>query len=109
MIFGAAWLLLRTGWISSSDARASAQSGRVVFYSACKLAFTALTPPLARVFWNRLSVGAVALAERARMLYIGDGQTYLLYILYYFIVLCAVSGGFDHKWLAVWTGLRNMR
>jgi hypothetical protein len=38
-----------------------------------------------------LSVGTMMLAARTRRVYAGDGQTYSLCIIYYFIVLFTVS------------------
>ena len=38
--------------------------------------------------WGGLSAGTIMIAERTRKLYTGNGQTYILYILYYFVFLC---------------------
>jgi hypothetical protein len=42
-----------------------------------------------------LSTGTVVFADGTRRLYDGNGQTYVLYIVYYFIALYLVSGGID--------------
>ena len=51
-----------------------------------------LTPPLARRFWEGVAAGVLAGADRARRIYTGNGQVYVLVILYYFIVLYGMSG-----------------
>ncbi len=53
----------------------------------------ALTPPAATAFWGGLADATTSVAQRARMIYTGNGQAYNLYILYYFIFLYAVAGG----------------
>jgi formate hydrogenlyase subunit 3/multisubunit Na+/H+ antiporter MnhD subunit len=65
------------------------------FYSFYRPVLSGLTPPLARWFWRGLSMGTVALADGTRRIYDGNGQTYVLYIVYYFIALYVVSGGID--------------
>jgi hypothetical protein len=62
------------------------------FYAFYQSVFATLTPPLARAFWDYLSSGTMALAERTRRVYTGNGQTYSLYILYYFITLYVAGG-----------------
>ena len=91
-LFFAFWLFQRSGRIKSSGARATAWSDTATsFYNFYKAAFSRLTPPVASAFWEGLAVGTMALAARTRRVYTGDGQTYSLYILYYFIVLYIVS------------------
>ena len=91
-LFIAVWLLRRSGRIRSSGARAAAWSGTAArFYNFYKAVFSRLTPPVATAFWEGLAVGTMAFATRARRVYTGDGQTYSLYILYYFVVLYIVS------------------
>jgi hypothetical protein len=55
-----------------------------------------LTPPWASEFWAALAVTVGALAGRTKLLYTGNGQTYNLYILYYFLALYLAAGGFRH-------------
>jgi hypothetical protein len=52
-----------------------------------------LTPPFATAFWGGLTGATTSLAQRSRTLYTGNGQTYSLYILYYFLVLYIAGGG----------------
>jgi hypothetical protein len=63
------------------------------FYSYYRPVLGRLTPPLARRFWHGVSVGTLALADGTRKLYDGNGQTYVLYIVYYFIALYLTGGG----------------
>lgn len=91
-LFVAYWVFRRSGRIRWSGARATAWSKIATgFYSFYKAVFSRLTPPVALAFWEGLSVGTMTLASRTRRVYTGDGQTYSLYILYYFVVLYIVS------------------
>jgi NADH:ubiquinone oxidoreductase subunit 5 (subunit L)/multisubunit Na+/H+ antiporter MnhA subunit len=87
-LFVAFWLLRRDGRIKSAGARATAAS----LYAFYKRVFALLTPPLADAFWGGLSAGTMVIAGRARRIYTGNGQTYALYILYYFVLLYIASG-----------------
>jgi len=55
-----------------------------------------LTPPWASEFWAALGVTVGAFAGWTKLLYTGNGQTYNLYILYYFLALYLAAGGFRH-------------
>jgi hypothetical protein len=55
--------------------------------------FATLTPPIATALWGGLTAATTSLAQRSRTLYTGNGQTYSLYILYYFLVLYIAGGG----------------
>jgi hypothetical protein len=92
--FVALWLFRRNGRVRSAGARAKAWSGMTPasFYAFYKRVFATLTPPLADAFWGGLSAGILTIAERTRKIYTGNGQTYSLYILYYFFFLYAASG-----------------
>jgi formate hydrogenlyase subunit 3/multisubunit Na+/H+ antiporter MnhD subunit len=93
ILFVAFWLLRRSGSIKSDGMRAAGWGDTAAsFYAFYKSAFATLTPPLARAFWDDLSSGTMALAERTRKVYTGNGQTYSLYILYYFITLYVAGG-----------------
>ncbi len=70
------------------------------FYDGYKSMIAALTPPLASRFWtSRFWASLVVLTPRVRRLYTGNGQTYNLYILYYFLILYAAGGAIRHLWL----------
>ena len=92
-LFVAFWLFKR-GSLKLRAARMPADSDTMPrgFYNFYKSTFAGLTPPLASAFWGGLSAGTMMLAARTRRVYTGDGQTYCLYILYYFIVLYVASG-----------------
>jgi formate hydrogenlyase subunit 3/multisubunit Na+/H+ antiporter MnhD subunit len=98
ILFVAFWLLRRVGSIRPAGARATARSDAAVAnpYDFYKSVFTKLTPPSARVFWDGLFAGTTTLAERTRKIYNGNGQTYSLYVLYYFIVLYAANIVLQH-------------
>jgi formate hydrogenlyase subunit 3/multisubunit Na+/H+ antiporter MnhD subunit len=92
LLFGVLWLLWSTR-AKRVDA-AGAPHRSLGFYAYYKPALTRLTPPLAATFWSAIAAGARALADTTRRVYTGDGQTYTLYVFYYFIVLYVACGGF---------------
>jgi hypothetical protein len=65
-----------------------------------KTAIDRITPPIARKFWGGVSLATLALAGRTRRIYTGNGQTYALYVLYYFLALYVASGGVQQFWPA---------
>jgi NADH:ubiquinone oxidoreductase subunit 5 (subunit L)/multisubunit Na+/H+ antiporter MnhA subunit len=91
-LFVAFWLLRRDGRIKSAGARAWSGPAPASLYAFYKRVFATLTPPLAEAFWGGLSAGVITIADRIRKIYTGNGQTYTLYILYYFFFLYAASG-----------------
>ena len=92
-LFAALWLLKPSDSTRWAPARAAAWGAPgPSLYAFYQSIFAALTPPLARAFWDGLSAGAMSLADRARRVYSGDGQLYCLYILYFFIALYVASG-----------------
>lgn len=98
ILFGTFWLIRRAGWIELPGARPKISKGssHATFYDFYKPVFTVLTPPWAIEFWGGLTTATASLADRARVVYSGNGQTYNLYILYYFIVLYVAGGGLRH-------------
>jgi len=86
ILFVAFWLLRGSSSIKSASTRAIGS-----FYAFYKSVFATLTPPLARAFWDELSSGTLAVADRTRKVYNGNGQIYSLYILYFFIALYVAS------------------
>jgi formate hydrogenlyase subunit 3/multisubunit Na+/H+ antiporter MnhD subunit len=98
ILFAFLWLLQRSGRI---DPTVAAARSRQAFYDFCRPLFAALTPPLACQFWCGATAGTQFLAARSRLIYSGNGQTYCLYVLYYFFVLYAAGGGFGRIWAAV--------
>lgn len=63
-----------------------------------KFATVRLTPPLARRFWRGVATATLAAAGRTRLIYTGNGQTYALLVLYYFVVLYLAAGGAQQFW-----------
>ena len=53
---------------------------------------------MGQAFWNGVSAVTLGVADRARRIYTGNGQTYCLYILYYFVFLYIICGGFNRFW-----------
>lgn len=52
-------------------------------------------PPLAIGFWRGVSFTALAAAGSLRKVYTGNGQTYALYVLFYFLALYFAGGGWQ--------------
>jgi formate hydrogenlyase subunit 3/multisubunit Na+/H+ antiporter MnhD subunit len=50
-------------------------------------------PAVAIIFWRSVANGAVTAADLARKLYSGNGQTYALYVLLYFLVIYVAGTG----------------
>ena len=69
-------------------------------YDGFKTVFAMLTPPWAGAVGGGLTAAATTPAERIRMIYTGNGQTYNLYILYCFLVMYIAGGGVRHFWAA---------
>jgi NADH:ubiquinone oxidoreductase subunit 5 (subunit L)/multisubunit Na+/H+ antiporter MnhA subunit len=56
------------------------------------------SPPVAIVFWRSIADGTLAAADLARGVYSGNGQTYALYVLFYFLVIYVTSTGLAGLW-----------
>ncbi len=84
LLFGVLWLM------RSHGLRAQGETRPLGFYAYFKPAFVWATPPLATRFWRGTATSAVALGDSVRKVYSGDGQTYALYVLYYFVTLYVV-------------------
>jgi NADH:ubiquinone oxidoreductase subunit 5 (subunit L)/multisubunit Na+/H+ antiporter MnhA subunit len=97
ILFGIFWMLRRANVFRSPGADAVIVSP-VGSYDYYKPVFVMLTPPWATAFWDGIAAATATLAERIRMLYSGDGRTYNLYILYYFLALYVGCGGLRHLW-----------
>jgi len=68
------------------------------FYDTRSRIFAILTPPWATEFWASVASATSALAGRMRLIYTGNGQTYNLYVLCYFLVVYLLGGGLRHLW-----------
>jgi hypothetical protein len=96
ILFGLFWLLQRSGWW-----KATVNGGaRSSVYEIFKTVFALLMPPWAGAVWGGLTAATTNAAERIRMIYTGNGQTYNLYILYYCLVLYIAGGGVRYFWPA---------
>jgi formate hydrogenlyase subunit 3/multisubunit Na+/H+ antiporter MnhD subunit len=95
ILFGIFWMLRRTNVFGPPSTVISSPVGSYDYY---KPVFVMLTPPWATAFWDGIAAATTTLAERIRRLYSGDGRTYNLYILYYFLVLYVGCGGLRHLW-----------
>ena len=78
------WIAYRRGWSGAGARRGAGSGGFDAFHARLARDFA---PPVATRFWDGVSSAASSAAQGARKLYTGDGQTYALYILYYFIGL----------------------
>jgi NADH:ubiquinone oxidoreductase subunit 5 (subunit L)/multisubunit Na+/H+ antiporter MnhA subunit len=56
-------------------------------------------PPVAIIFWRGVANGAVTAADLSRRLYSGNGQTYALYVLAYFLVIYVASAELAGLWV----------
>jgi hypothetical protein len=56
-------------------------------------------PPVATIFWRSIANGTLNVAGFARTLYSGNGQTYALYVIYYFLVIYFMSIGLTGFWI----------
>jgi len=56
-------------------------------------------PAVAVIFWRNVASGAVTAADLARKLYSGNGQTYALYVLLYFLVIYVAGTGPAGLWI----------
>lgn len=84
----AAALLFALSWLIYRRARSyDTPLGVARFYRFYQGALTPVVLPVADAFWNGLSRFAINAAGSIRRLYTGNGQTYLLYVLYYVIAI----------------------
>lgn len=84
----AAALLFTLSWLIYRRARShDTPLGVARFYRFYQGALTPVILPVADAFWNGSSRLAINAAGSMRRLYTGNGQTYLLYVLYYVIAI----------------------
>lgn len=85
-LFAVFWMIYR---------RARRQGGDFArFVAYYRPVFGWILPPLAIGFWRGVSFAALAAAGSLRKVYTGNGQTYALYVLFYFLALYLASSGF---------------
>ncbi len=87
-----AWLVYRSG--------AGRRTGNLArFYGYYRSVIERMLPPVATEFWNGVTGFTLATAATVRQLYTGNGQTYALYVLIYFLALYAASLGPAGFWI----------
>ncbi|MEZ5901390.1 MAG: proton-conducting transporter membrane subunit [Hyphomicrobiaceae bacterium] len=100
LLFGLFWFLQNSDMLKNIISRIARDiSPMKRFYDFCKSIFGILTPAWAKAFWCEVAMATDGLAMRARTIYTGNGRTYSLYILYYFITLYVAAGGLRYLWL----------
>jgi formate hydrogenlyase subunit 3/multisubunit Na+/H+ antiporter MnhD subunit len=88
----AAWLVYRGG--------AGGRTGSLSrFYGYYRSVLERALPPVATGFWNGVTGVTLVMAAAVRLLYTGNGQTYALYVLVYFLALYAASLGPAGFWV----------
>jgi NADH:ubiquinone oxidoreductase subunit 5 (subunit L)/multisubunit Na+/H+ antiporter MnhA subunit len=94
VLFGLMWLLYLTGRPKKVRDRHPSEG----FYDTCSRLTRTLTLDWANAFWAGLAKAINELAGRTRLVYSGNGQTYNLYLLYYFLTLYLAAGGLRQLW-----------
>lgn len=89
VLFAAFWLIYLAGRSPPrrSVGASAAPRGFPAFFAYWRPALGRLLVPAARRFWDGLAVATMMSAGGLRLIYTGNGQTYALYVLYFFIVL----------------------
>jgi formate hydrogenlyase subunit 3/multisubunit Na+/H+ antiporter MnhD subunit len=99
-LFAAVWFFYRRQRERELAAAGAARQNKIAvlaawsradIYGFYRPALGTILVPCAITFWNGVSAGINGMAERLRRVYTGNGQTYALYILYYFIALCVLN------------------
>ena len=85
VLFAIFWFVYRSG------RRDIGNLGR--FFAYYRPVFGSTMPPVAIAFWQGVSTSAVATASSVRRVYTGNGQTYALYVLYYFLAIYLTNTG----------------
>ena len=89
MLFVVAWLLHRGGRLTPFTLDH--------FFAYWRSAIARMVPPVATQFWQGIADGARGAAGMTRRVYTGDGQTYALYVVLYFLALYLASMGFGSR------------
>lgn len=98
LLFAVAWLVHRSRPAERGARRKSAaRGGGARFYAFYRSMIGTFVPPVASAFWTGVSAAAMAAAGGLRMVYTGNGQTYALHVLYYFLALY-LAGGAGSLW-----------
>ncbi|MGV2979151.1 complex I subunit 5 family protein [Camelimonas sp. ID_303_24] len=84
-------LLFAGFWIVWRRTTASGGVGR--FYAYYRMVIGRSLPPVAVLFWDGVATGANIASNLARRPYTGNGQTYVLYVMYYFLAIYVAGSG----------------
>jgi len=82
ILFGLFWATYRTHYDKSIAIPRFAR-----FFFFYRLMLRRMVPPVANLFWSGVSDGVGNIAASLRKLYTGNGQTYAMYVLCYFLAL----------------------
>jgi hypothetical protein len=63
------------------------------FFAHYDRALGFLVRPRATVFWSNINEWSHTMASSLRIIYTGNGQTYALFVLMYFVAMYLVNGG----------------
>lgn len=88
ILFGLFWVTYRRHYDKSI---AIPMFSRFFFFY--RLMLRRLVPPVAYLFWSGVSGGALSTSASLRKLYTGNGQTYAIYVLCYFLALYFAATG----------------
>jgi formate hydrogenlyase subunit 3/multisubunit Na+/H+ antiporter MnhD subunit len=89
-----AWLAYRNG------VGLLGRSGNLArFYAYYRSLIGRMLPPLAARFWDGVRDLTLTAAANCRQIYTGNGQTYALYVLLYFLALYGASTGLSGFWI----------
>jgi formate hydrogenlyase subunit 3/multisubunit Na+/H+ antiporter MnhD subunit len=91
-------LLFVVLWIVQRRFQSAARRKKAGLDAFRRVVLNRLTPPVAHGFWRRVAMATLAAAGGVRLVYTGNGQTYALYVLYYFLALYVASGGAQQFW-----------
>jgi hypothetical protein len=85
------WLVYRGGQRNVFDLRG--------FFAFLRPIIGLALPPVAIIFWRSIANGTLAAADFVRGIYSGNGQTYALYVLFYFLIVYVASTGLAGLWV----------
>jgi len=88
---GASALLFVVFWIIWR--RKARTGGLARFYAYYRMVIGRSLPPVAILFWDGVAASAAAAAKLARRPYTGNGQTYVAYVIYYFLAVYIFGAG----------------
>ena len=93
-------ILGMVAWLVYCRGAGRGAGGLPRFYGYYRSVIECAVPPVATEFWNGVTGCTLATAASVRQVYTGNGQTYALYVLLYFLALYAASTGPAGFWIA---------